>query len=151
MGGAVRVADHPLLAARREVVALDGCAGEVEGAAAVPQVDTGGSVIKGSAGRDALGDWLRRTVGLDGELGWEQVPGGLSNLTYVVTDERGRRVVVRRPPDGQLTGGALDVLREPRIYVGTAPDCRAGAAGARRLRDNAARQRALLRDGTRAR
>jgi len=74
-----------------------------------------GAVIKGSAERDALGDWLRRTVGLYGDLDWGQVPGGLSNLTYIVTDERGRRVVVRRPPDGQLTGGAHDVLREARI------------------------------------
>jgi aminoglycoside phosphotransferase (APT) family kinase protein len=61
--------------------------------------------------------WLRSSTGLRGRLHWRQVAGGLSNITYVVTDETGRRVVVRRPPRGELTGGAHDVLREARILT----------------------------------
>ena len=61
--------------------------------------------------------WLQSSAGLQGRLHWRQVAGGLSNITYVVTDETGRRVVVRRPPEGQLTGGAHDVLREARILA----------------------------------
>ena len=61
--------------------------------------------------------WLQSSVGLQGRLRWRQVAGGLSNITYVVTDGTGRRVVVRRPPEGKLTGGAHDVLRESRILA----------------------------------
>ena len=61
--------------------------------------------------------WLQSSAGLQGRLHWRQVAGGLSNITYVVTDGTGRRVVVRRPPEGKLTGGAHDVLRESRILA----------------------------------
>jgi aminoglycoside phosphotransferase (APT) family kinase protein len=61
--------------------------------------------------------WLRSSAGLQGRLHSRQVAGGLSNITYVVTDGTGRRVVVRRPPLGELTGGAHDVLREARILA----------------------------------
>lgn len=74
-----------------------------------------GSRHKGIAEQDPLADWLRKSVRLEGALDWQQVAGGLSNVTCIVTDERGRRVVVRRPPDGTLAGGAHDVLREARI------------------------------------
>ena len=76
---------------------------------------------KGMTGRDAMTGWLRSSAGLVGDLHWRQVPGGLSNITYVVTDETGRRVVVRRPPQGKLTGGAHDVLREARILAALRP------------------------------
>ena len=72
---------------------------------------------KGTTSRDAMGRWLRSSTGLRGDLHWHQVAGGLSNITYVVTDEAGQRVVVRRPPLGELTGGAHDVLREARIMT----------------------------------
>ena len=65
----------------------------------------------------SINRWLRSSVGLQGRLHWRQVAGGLSNITYVVTDGTGRRVVVRRPPEGKLTGGAHDVLREARILA----------------------------------
>ena len=61
--------------------------------------------------------WLQSSAGLQGRLHWRQVAGGLSNITYVVADETGRRVVVRHPPEGKLTGGAHDVLREARILA----------------------------------
>lgn len=70
---------------------------------------------------EALADWLRESVGLEGALDQRQVVGGLSNVTYIVTDARGRRVVVRRPPDGTLPGGAHDVLREARIMSALRP------------------------------
>ena len=76
---------------------------------------------KGSTARDAMAGWLRSSAGLLGQLHWRQVAGGLSNITYVVTDETGRRVVVRRPPQGELTGGAHDVLREARILAALRP------------------------------
>jgi aminoglycoside phosphotransferase (APT) family kinase protein len=76
---------------------------------------------KGITSRDAMTAWLRSSAGLLGALHWRQVPGGLSNITYVVTDETGRRVVVRRPPRGALTGGAHDVLREARILAALRP------------------------------
>jgi aminoglycoside phosphotransferase (APT) family kinase protein len=76
---------------------------------------------KSSTGRDAMTGWLRSSAGLLGQLHWRQVAGGLSNITYVVTDETGRRVVVRRPPEGKLTGGAHDVLREARILAALRP------------------------------
>ena len=76
---------------------------------------------KGVTGRDAMTGWLRSSAGLLGDLHWRQVPGGLSNITYVVTDETGRRVVVRRPPLGELAGGAHDVLREARILTALRP------------------------------
>ena len=41
--------------------------------------------------------------------------GGRSNLTFVVTDGAGNRVVVRRPPLGPLLGKAHDVGREFRL------------------------------------
>jgi aminoglycoside phosphotransferase (APT) family kinase protein len=72
-------------------------------------------------GRDVADGWLRRSVGLRGALGWRQVAGGLSNITYVVTDSRGRQVVLRRPPHGKLTGGAHDVLREAHILSALRP------------------------------
>ena len=76
---------------------------------------------KGITSRDAMGRWLRSSTGLRGDLHWDQVAGGLSNITYVVTDEAGQRVVVRRPPLGELTGGAHDVLREARVMTALSP------------------------------
>src|SRR5436309_1697241 len=64
-----------------------------------------------------LDEWLRTAVGLAGPLDHRQVAGGLSNITSVVSDENGRRVVVRRPPAAARTGGAHDVLREATIMA----------------------------------
>jgi aminoglycoside phosphotransferase (APT) family kinase protein len=80
-----------------------------------------GIAHQGTGAEGRLADWLREAVRLEGALGWQQVAGGLSNVTCIVTDERGRRVVVRRPPDGKLAGGAHDVLREARIISALRP------------------------------
>lgn len=66
---------------------------------------------------DPVDAWLRRELGLQPPLRPHQVAGGLSNVTSIVVDGNGRRVVVRRPPDGVHGGGAHDVLREARIMT----------------------------------
>jgi aminoglycoside phosphotransferase (APT) family kinase protein len=43
------------------------------------------------------------------------IAGGHSNLTYLVTDARGRRYVLRRPPLGHVLASAHDMGREHRI------------------------------------
>jgi aminoglycoside phosphotransferase (APT) family kinase protein len=51
-------------------------------------------------------------------LTWERLPGGHSNLTYLLTDANGRQMVVRRPPLGALLPKAHDMSREYRIIEG---------------------------------
>jgi aminoglycoside phosphotransferase (APT) family kinase protein len=48
-------------------------------------------------------------------LRYQRVPGGHSCLTYVVTDDRGERYVLRRPPLGAVLATAHDVAREHRV------------------------------------
>ncbi|MFD2416084.1 phosphotransferase family protein [Amycolatopsis pigmentata] len=55
-----------------------------------------------------------------GPLTGEVVPGGRSNLTYVVTDGRSRWVV-RRPPLGHVLPTAHDMTREHRVISALAP------------------------------
>lgn len=57
-------------------------------------------------------------IGLDGELRFERIGNGQSNLTYRVCDARGRSVVLRRPPLGCVLQSAHDVAREGRILRG---------------------------------
>ncbi len=64
----------------------------------------------------AVTAWVRaRWPGAVGELRLSAVPGGRSNLTFLVEDAEGQRVVLRRPPLGALAESAHDVLREARI------------------------------------
>ncbi len=63
----------------------------------------------------AATSWLSRTLGLVEPVSTTPISGGWSNITYLVTDGAGRRVVVRRPPTNDPTGGAHDVLREAII------------------------------------
>jgi aminoglycoside phosphotransferase (APT) family kinase protein len=59
-------------------------------------------------------------LGLEGPLQAEVIVGGLSNLTYRVTD--GSRVwVVRRPPLGHVLATAHDMGREFRVISALAP------------------------------
>jgi aminoglycoside phosphotransferase (APT) family kinase protein len=64
---------------------------------------------------DALARYLA-SVGaeLETPLGGEVIPGGRSNLTYVVT-AGGRRLVVRRPPLAHVLPTAHDMAREYRV------------------------------------
>jgi aminoglycoside phosphotransferase (APT) family kinase protein len=49
-------------------------------------------------------------------LRFEAITGGMSNLTYKVTDAADNHFIFRRPPTGRLTPSAHDVQREYRIY-----------------------------------
>ncbi|GIW42662.1 MAG: acyl-CoA dehydrogenase [Candidatus Binatia bacterium] len=48
-------------------------------------------------------------------LSFALVPGGNSNLTYIVTDREGRKTVLRRPPLGAILATAHDMAREHKI------------------------------------
>jgi aminoglycoside phosphotransferase (APT) family kinase protein len=63
----------------------------------------------------AIEAWLPSVTDVEGPFTWHQLPGGHSNLTYEVADATGRRVVIRRPPEGQLLPKAHDMWREFRI------------------------------------
>lgn len=65
--------------------------------------------------------WLAAHVpGLRPPVGFARMPGGRSNLTYLVTDATGVRRVLRRPPLGSHAATAHDVLREARLLDGLA-------------------------------
>jgi aminoglycoside phosphotransferase (APT) family kinase protein len=66
--------------------------------------------------------WLSETVGLRSPLRFTRIGYGQSNLTYLVGDEEDRRVVIRRPPLGELAHGAHDMLREHRILTALAAE-----------------------------
>ena len=67
-------------------------------------------------------DWLGRHIdGLRPPVEFSPIPGGHSNLTYLVTDRGRRRVVLRRPPLGELLPGAHDMAREYRAISALGP------------------------------
>jgi aminoglycoside phosphotransferase (APT) family kinase protein len=70
---------------------------------------------------DRLGDWLAQHCGLVPPVAVTPVAGGRSNLTSIVTDRHGRRVVVRRPPLSGVLASAHDVVREGTIMAALAP------------------------------
>ncbi len=65
--------------------------------------------------------WLAEHLGLVGPLRFERLAGGHSNLTYRVDDAEGRRVVLRRPPEGELLPTAHDMGREHRLIEALGP------------------------------
>jgi aminoglycoside phosphotransferase (APT) family kinase protein len=65
--------------------------------------------------------WLPTVTGVIGPFVWERLPGGHSNLTYLITDAAGRELVIRRPPQGELLPKAHDMWREYRIIDGLWP------------------------------
>lgn len=65
-----------------------------------------------------LEEWFReRVAGLEPPLDYEKITGGLSNLTFLVTDQSGSRWVLRRPPLGKILGSAHDMGREVRVVT----------------------------------
>ena len=48
-------------------------------------------------------------------LAFERIAGGLSNLTYRVTDQAGKSWALRRPPLGKRLGSAHDMAREHKV------------------------------------
>jgi aminoglycoside phosphotransferase (APT) family kinase protein len=66
---------------------------------------------------EALSAYLApRVGGLAGSLRGEVIPGGRSNLTYIVDDGQ-RRFVVRRPPLAHVLPTAHDMAREYRVLA----------------------------------
>ncbi len=60
--------------------------------------------------------WLTTHVrGAEAPFTFEVIAGGHSNLTFCVTDSRGRRMVLRRPPLSHALASAHDMNREHRI------------------------------------
>ena len=71
---------------------------------------------------DGVTAWFaERVPDLALPLVFEQITGGLSNLTYRVTAADGRRWVLRRPPLGHVLATAHDMTREHRIITALAP------------------------------
>jgi aminoglycoside phosphotransferase (APT) family kinase protein len=65
---------------------------------------------------EAVTAWLVANAGpLTPPLSFDLIAGGRSNLTYLVTDAGGRRVVLRRPPMSHVLASAHDMGREHRI------------------------------------
>ena len=63
-----------------------------------------------------VGAWLDANIdGARGPYSYELIAGGRSNLTYRVTDAKGMRMVLRRPPLGHVLATAHDMAREHRI------------------------------------
>ena len=63
----------------------------------------------------AVAAWLAEAAGLREPVAFARIGQGQSNLTFLATDADGRRVVLRRPPLGELLASAHDVAREHRI------------------------------------
>ena len=70
---------------------------------------------------DVIDAWLPTVTAVTPPITWSRLPGGHSNLTYELTDAVGRRLVIRRPPEGQLLPKAHDMWREYRIIDGLWP------------------------------
>ena len=45
--------------------------------------------------------WLPTVTEVTAPLRWSRLPGGHSNLTYLIVDADGRELVIRRPPRGE--------------------------------------------------
>jgi aminoglycoside phosphotransferase (APT) family kinase protein len=67
----------------------------------------------------AVETWIaEHCEGLRPPFDWVRLEGGHSNLTYSLTDQDGKRAVVRRPPMGELLPKAHDMHREFKIISG---------------------------------
>jgi aminoglycoside phosphotransferase (APT) family kinase protein len=89
----------------------------------VSEATDGAATAEGTVGGfevARLGGWLADRCGLAATVTVHPVAGGRSNLTAVVIDARGRRVVVRRPPLSGVLASAHDVVREGRIMAALA-------------------------------
>lgn len=70
----------------------------------------------------AVTRWLStRVPELRAPLQFELITGGLSNLTYRISDQQGVRWVLRRPPLGHVLATAHDMGREHRIISALIP------------------------------
>jgi aminoglycoside phosphotransferase (APT) family kinase protein len=65
--------------------------------------------------------WLPSVTHVTPPIVWERLPGGHSNLTYLLRDAADQELVIRRPPQGELLPKAHDMWREYRIITGLWP------------------------------
>jgi aminoglycoside phosphotransferase (APT) family kinase protein len=80
--------------------------------------DRGDSSVAAPEGIDPEGveGWFSANLpGVEGPLVYERIAGGHSNLTYRVSDARGGRWALRRPPLGKRLGSAHDMAREHKV------------------------------------
>ena len=74
------------------------------------------------AGAHTVATWLAgQGTTVREPLTFEVLPGGRSNLTYLMRDVRGNRWVLRQPPLARLHSSAHDVLREHRVIAALRP------------------------------
>ena len=65
-----------------------------------------------------VSQWLTSNIDdVTAPFSFDLIAGGRSNLTYKVTDVKGRRFVLRRPPLGHVLATAHDMAREHRIIA----------------------------------
>ncbi len=60
-------------------------------------------------------NWLAERASIEPPLTFELIPGGRSNMTFLVHDAGGSTYVLRRPPLGPLLPSAHDMAREHRL------------------------------------
>lgn len=71
---------------------------------------------------EAVSTWFRAEVSdVSGDLAFERITGGRSNLTFRVTDDAGHAWALRRPPLGGVLETAHDMGREWRFLFALAP------------------------------
>lgn len=86
--------------------------------------DRGDDSVAGADGIDQAGleAWFsEHAQGVSPPLGFERIAGGLSNLTYRVSDQAGNSWALRRPPLGKRLGSAHDMAREHRVVSALEP------------------------------
>jgi aminoglycoside phosphotransferase (APT) family kinase protein len=77
--------------------------------------------------RGRLAAFLEERGLTSGDVTTKRIGDGHSNLTFLVSDAAGHRVVVRRPPPPPTPPGAHDMLREARL-IGALSDTRVPVA-----------------------
>ena len=62
-----------------------------------------------------VSNWLADQTDVVGELTFQIVTHGRSNLTYILEDEDNTKWILRRPPTGHVLASAHDMNREYKI------------------------------------
>ncbi len=84
-------------------------------------VDGSAAVEEGIDKIGVEGWFSQHDTGFEPPLAFARIAGGLSNLTYRVSDAAGRRWALRRPPLGARLASAHDMGRERRILAALGP------------------------------
>ncbi len=80
-----------------------------------------GPEVPGIDARKVSATLLTQIPGANPPFSFEILPGGRSNLTYLVSDATGDRWVLRRPPLGHVLPTAHDMAREFRVLSALHP------------------------------